>query len=112
MIKYDPKIIQDYAEGLYKQAKSIATCYFFIGIFAAIIVFGKISSSLTGGFDFLIVAIGVFIGGVMGLTAGRNRAFELQLEAQQALCQIKIQENTAPAPCCPTKEEKKDQDEK
>ncbi|HSV43600.1 MAG TPA: hypothetical protein VLJ10_03510 [Candidatus Bathyarchaeia archaeon] len=94
-MEYDPKIIQEYAEGLYKQSRSIATCYFFIGIFAAIIMFGKISFLLTQTFDFLIVAIGVFIGGVVGLFAGKSRAFEMQLEAQQALCQIKIQENTS-----------------
>jgi hypothetical protein len=94
MVEYDPKIINDYADGLYTQSKSITTCYFFIGIFAAILVFSKISEVLAGEFDFLIMAIGVFIGGVLGLFAGKNRAFEMKLEAQQALCQIQIQENT------------------
>ncbi len=94
MVDYDPKIIQNYADGLYKQAQSVATCYFFIGIFTSIIVFSKISDILKGEFDFLIVAIGVFIGGVIGLFAGKNRSFEMKMEAQQALCQIKIQENT------------------
>lgn len=94
MAEYDPKVIQDYAEGLYKQSKSVTTCYFFIGIFAAILIFSKISEILMGEFDFLIIAIGVFLGSVMGLFAGRNRAFEMQLEAQQALCQVEIQENT------------------
>ncbi len=94
MVKYDPTIIRDYASGLYKQSKSVTTCYFFIGIFAAIIVFSKISDMLNGDFDFLIVAIGVFIGAVMGIFAGKNRAFEMLLEAQQALCQVQIQENT------------------
>ena len=94
MVEYDPQVIQDYADGLYKQSKSITTCYFFIGIFAAIIIFSKISEILMGEFDFLIVAIGVFIGGVMGLFAGKNRSMEMQLEAQQALCQVQIQKNT------------------
>ena len=94
MVEYNPKIIQTYACGLYKQAQSIVACYFFIGIFTSIILFAKISDILKGEFDFLIVAIGVFVGGVIGLFAGRNRSFEMKLEAQQALCQVKIQENT------------------
>ncbi|MEW5894493.1 MAG: hypothetical protein AB1650_01875 [Candidatus Omnitrophota bacterium] len=102
MVKYDPKVIQDYAEGLYNQSKSVTTCYFFIGIFAAIIVFGEIASLLMGGFDFLIVAIGVFIGGVLGIFAGKNRAFEIKLAAQQALCQIEIEASMKQAVknCC------------
>ena len=95
MLDYDPKIIQEYAEGLYKQSRSVVTCYFFIGIFASIIVFSQISNLLKGEFDFLIVAIGVFIGGIIGLFTGKNRAFEMKLDAQQALCQVSIQQNTS-----------------
>ena len=94
MVEYDPKVIRDYADGLYKQAKSVSTCYFFTGIFLAIIIFSRISDILKGDFDFLIIAIGVFIGAVMGIFAGKNRAVEMKLQAQQALCQVKIQENT------------------
>ncbi len=94
MVQYDPKFIQDYADGLYTQSKSIVTCYFFIGIFASILVFSKISDMLKGEFDFLIVAIGVFIGAILGIFAGKNRAFEMKLEAQEALCKIRIQKNT------------------
>lgn len=94
MVEYDPKIIQNYANELYNQAKSVVTCYFFIGMFASIIVFSKISDMLKNEFDFLIIAIGVFVGAIIGLFAGKNRSFEMKLEAQQALCQVKIQENT------------------
>ena len=95
MVEYDEKVIQNYATNLYRQSKSIATCYFFSGVFLSIIIFSRISDILKGEFDFLIVAIGVFIGGIIGIFAGRNRAFEMKLQAQQALCQAKIQENTA-----------------
>ena len=94
MTDYDPKIIQKYAAGLYTQAKSVVTCYFFIGIFGSVVLFSRISNILMGEFDFLIVAIGVFTGGVIGIFAGKNRAFEMQLKAQQALCQVQIQQNT------------------
>ena len=94
MADYDPKIIQDYAEGLYKQAKSIVTCYFFIGIFGGLVIFAKVSDVLIGELDFLVVAIGIFIGAVIGLFAGKNRAFEMKLEAQEALCRIEIQKNS------------------
>lgn len=94
MIDYDPKIIQDYAEGLYKQARSIVSCYFFMGMAVGLIVFAKISDLLIGELDFVIMAIGVLTGSVIGIFAGKNRAFEMRLNAQQALCQVTIEKNT------------------
>ncbi|MFP4472764.1 MAG: hypothetical protein ACLFPX_02695 [Candidatus Omnitrophota bacterium] len=107
MAKYEPKFIHDYADGLYKEAKSVVTCHFFIGMFAGMLVFLKVAEIAVGGFDFLIVAIGTFIGAVMGYNSGRGRSYEMQLEAQQALCQLNLEQNTrGAAECCSSLEEK------
>jgi len=94
MIEYDPNVIQEYAKGLYEQSRSVVTCYFFIGIFLGMLVFWKVSEILVADFDFLIIAIGVLIGGVIGYGTGKSRAFEMKLAAQQALCQVEIAKNT------------------
>ena len=94
MVEYDVKFIKEYAGSLYKQAKSIVPAHFFIGIFIGFFVFGTISYKLIGDLDFLIVACGILCGGVMGYGSGNNKAVELKLKAQQALCQIQIEENT------------------
>jgi len=94
MIKYDAKIIQENAERLNAQAKSIIPIQFFIGLFAGMIIAGGVTAAIGLGFDFLIISLGVLIGGFMGYGAGQNRSFELRLQAQQALCQMTIEENT------------------
>ena len=91
---YDSKVIQDHAERLIKQSQSIVPIQFFIGVFSGMIIFGGVTAWLEIGFDFLIIAIGVMIGGVMGYGAGQNRSFELKLQAQMALCQAQIEQNT------------------
>ena len=94
MAQYDPKFIEQYAENLYKQAKTVTGAHFFIGILLGFLIFGSISNRLTGSLDFLIISIGVLIGGVFGFGSGQNKASSLKLEAQMALCQIKIEENS------------------
>lgn len=94
MVEYDPKLIQDYASSLYNQAKSTVTLHFFIGITLGLIIAMFISDQLMGAMDFLIMSLGVMVGGVLGYGAGRSRAFELKLHAQSVLCQVQIEENT------------------
>jgi len=91
---YDPQMIQQHAERLIKQSRSIVPIQFFIGVFSGMIIFGGVTAWLDIGFDFLIIAIGVLIGGVMGYGSGQNRSFELKLQAQTALCQAQIENNT------------------
>ena len=94
MADYDPEIIQEYATSLEKQAKSIVPAYFFIGIFLGLFLFDTISLFMTNTIDFLISAIGVLIGGVLGYGTGKYRALELRIQAQMTLCQMKIEQNT------------------
>lgn len=94
MIEYNAKVIYEHAENLNKQSKSAVPLHFFIGLFSGIIIAGGVSAVMLVGFDFLISAIGALAGGFMGYAAGQQRASELKLQAQLALCQAKIEENT------------------
>ncbi|HPN56905.1 MAG TPA: hypothetical protein PLD92_08660 [Candidatus Omnitrophota bacterium] len=94
MVEYDLELVKAYAKRLYSQARATTMRHFFIGIFFGIIIFGGVSDALLGSYDALIVAIGAMIGGVMGYGSGQNRAFELKMQAQQALCQVHIEQNT------------------
>ncbi len=94
MIEYNPHVIQEYAERLHTQAKDIVAMQFFIGLLSGMIIFGGISAMFDVGFDALIIGIGVLVGGAMGYSAGKQRAFSLKLQAHLALCQLRMEENT------------------
>ena len=94
MVEYDPKFMTEQAAKLYDQAKSAIPAHFFIGLLVGLLVFSEFSNLLLKSLDFLIPAIGVLVGGVMGLGSGYNKAAELKLRAQELLCQIKLEENT------------------
>lgn len=90
MVEYDKKVIVEYAQHLYKKANSIITLYTFIGILAGILI--GIIFGCSGHGDILLLCI--LIAGGLGFVIGKEVAFKLKLEAQIALCQIKIEENT------------------
>lgn len=93
MIEYDPKVIQSYAERLIKESKSVVSMSFFIGLLSGMITFGGVTALFNIGYDFPLIAVGVLTGAVLGYGAGQNRAAEMRLAAQQALCQLKIEEH-------------------
>ena len=90
-IKYKPAIIQQFAEKLYEQAGIVLVIYTLIGV-----VSGAATGSLFSLYrtKTLYVLIGAAVGGLLGYVLGQYRAFMLRLQAQQALCQMKIEENT------------------
>lgn len=94
MLEYNSKVIYEYAEGLTKQAKSAVPMHFFIGLFSGVIIAGGVSALMSVGYDFLISSIGALMGGFLGYGAGMQRSAELKLQAQLALCQARIEENT------------------
>lgn len=87
MATYDPKIIQEFAEGLYSRATTI-------------VVVSVLFFALVGGIAgyFLIRGSGTVvllaIGAAVGYYLGSQRAFLLKLQAQTALCQVEIERNT------------------
>jgi uncharacterized membrane protein len=94
-VEYDASIIQESAKRLYSRAASIilsSTVFgLLVGAFAGALgaVLLERRSAIT-----MVLAICGLIGGLLGYQRGRERAFELKLQAQVALCQVQIEKNT------------------
>ena len=90
--RYDPAIIQTFANRLYRVGTGITIVLTFIGI-----VIGVSSGSLVGMFNRDWLAVGVVLSGLFwagaGYFVGRRIAFVFQLRAQLALCQVEIERN-------------------
>jgi len=94
MTEYDPKVIQKFVDRLYAQARSIVLTYTIAGVVVggAGGYFG--SQYLKIGNPIVIAVVGLLLLGAIGFAIGSKRAFVLRLQAQTALCQVKIEENT------------------
>ena len=96
MANYDPKVIQLFADKLYKKANSIIALYTFVGL-----MIGGVGGFSLGHYsgDMTIIQwaaiIAALIAGLLGFAIGREKAFLLKLQAQTALCQMKIEQNTS-----------------
>lgn len=120
MTQYDPKVIYRYATGLYSRAHMLVLIYTLVGVLIGG-VFGKAygeykaftssppswSSALGSAFgapspppaspsSSSPTLLGILAFGLLGFWIGSNKAFVLKLQAQTALCQAKIEENTNP----------------
>jgi len=103
MIKYDSAIIYGFAEKLYARANGTIVSYALFGALGGFGV-GTIASSVakntasffgpSAGDDHTLAIVGAVILGCVGLFLGVEKAFQLKLQAQLALCQVQIEENT------------------
>ena len=112
MASYEPDILEQFADRLYKEAADIISQNVFGGVFVGIFL-GVIIGFAVGFAESLQkqtpgtengVPIGIaaavllaVVGGVSGYYHGKEKAFELRLKAQQALCQLQIEKNTRKA---------------
>jgi hypothetical protein len=100
--QYDSGILQRFADELYRQAKWIIVgtvlrycLVVFLFMFVACFVLGIQQPQLALSNDGLVVACIVSLIGIpIGIEAGRKKAFNLKLQAQQILCQVQIEQNT------------------
>jgi len=101
-VKYDPVVIQTFANAMYAKAQKIIISEtikygFFIGfgvMVASLLVFTKIDIEVGAGNTGLMFLIGSCIGGYIGWQNGQLKAFHLKLEAQRALCFVQMEQNT------------------
>jgi hypothetical protein len=97
MVTYDAQVVQKFADRLYTRAQSIVISCTLLGLLIGLFFgfgLGQMRIGQAGGvLGFAIVALF----GVIGYMAGSERAFHLKLQAQLALCQVKIEENTRKA---------------
>lgn len=89
-MQYDAKVIVEFADKLYAKAKSIVAAYTLFGFLLGCL--GGAAINQTGGLG----AVAALILGVIGYAMGTDKAFQLRLQAQTALCQVQIEQNTRP----------------
>jgi hypothetical protein len=89
MIGYDAGIIRSFAQKLYDRASAIVAAYTLI----ALVIGGVVGEVVFGNGAALALAA---IFAIVGYIIGSQRAFMLKLQAQIALCQVAIEENTRP----------------
>ena len=94
-VAYDPQIIRSFAQKLYTRAERMVAfstlLWTFMG-FVGGIGFG-ILAKMEGGSSILGL-VGAAFGAAFGYAWAQGRAFALKLAAQQALCQVAIEQNT------------------
>ena len=96
MVRYDPEIIQKFAEKLYAQANRIIFVYTALGALAGAVAGLAISQNFDQQTQLVAVLAVAGLLGLIGFVIGSERAFRLKLEAQLALCQMRIEWNTRP----------------
>ena len=95
LVSYDAALINEFAQRLYSQAASIIFISTFLGVLiGALLGVGGASAAKSQGVIGVAAIIGAILGGFVGFSRGRERAFKLKLEAQVALCQVEIEKNT------------------
>ena len=100
MVTYDPKIIRSFAEELYRLAGRVVLMTILkYGLVGAVI--GAFAGGGIGGMEGSSILVGVVIvgaiAGFIGKGVGEEKSFAFKLQAQTALCQVQIEENTKSA---------------
>jgi hypothetical protein len=90
MVKYEARVITQFAEKLYAQAGRVVILYVVVMALGGLAV-GKAIGGRDAEGPMVLVAL---LGGVLGQFVGQARAFLLRLQAQVALCQVEIERNT------------------
>ena len=100
---YEPRIIEQFAENLYKKASAFVAGSCAIGgtVGAA---FGSVPLTSLGAawpipqyLGFATLLVGGLVGAVIGYVIGDARSFGYRLQAQTALCQLQSERNSAVA---------------
>ena len=97
---FDPGIIEKYADHLYRRAASIVMGATVVGaIFGAIVGGVPLTSyahwPIPHSAGYATAMIGALIGGFIGHVVGESRAFGLRIQAQMALHQLRVEQNTS-----------------
>jgi hypothetical protein len=97
---YDPTVLEQYAEGLYRKADSMRVGARLVGG-AVGVVFGAVPLSPLGKylpvpttFALALVLLGALVGALIGHVIGEGRAFRTRMQAQLVLFQLQLERNT------------------
>jgi hypothetical protein len=98
---YDPKVIEQFAEKLYRKASSFVAGSVVIGASLGA-AFGAVPLTSLGEawpipsyLGLATLLLGGLLGAVIGYVIGDTRSFGYRLQAQSALCQLQSERNTA-----------------
>lgn len=98
---YDPKVIEQFAEKLYRKASAFVAGSVVIGASLGA-AFGAVPLTSLGEawpipsyLGFATLLLGGLVGGLIGYVIGDTRSFGYRLQAQSALCQLQSERNTA-----------------
>ena len=83
MVQYDPDVIQNFAEKLYKKANSIIASYTIVGLLLGA-VGGYFLDELIGGGMTTTTVVAVIVS-LIGFAAGQEKAFMLKLQQTKPL---------------------------
>jgi hypothetical protein len=98
--EYEYKIIERYAESLYRKAAHLPKVSAIAGgalglLFGALPFSSLVVTHIPRSFGFATMLLGLIVGGLIGYVVGDGRSFSYLLQAQQALCQVQTERNTA-----------------
>jgi hypothetical protein len=93
--KYDPTVIQRFADRLYEEANRIVYSYAIVGFIIGGVAAGALGVSAMGSGAFVIPGLfgGAILAGLFAI-AGYARGNSMRLQAQTALCQVQIEANS------------------
>jgi hypothetical protein len=98
---YDPRVIEQFAEKLYRKASAFVAGSVVIGASLGA-AFGAVPLTSLGAawpvpsyLGFATLMLGGMLGGTIGYVIGDTRSFGYRLQAQSALCQLQSERNTA-----------------
>jgi hypothetical protein len=94
VVKYDRTVIQQFAERLYAQARTVIVVWTILGAIGGLIAGAAVADALDSQQTLAFVGVGALLVALVGFKFGQGRAFALRLQAQMALCQTQIEENT------------------
>ena len=98
MAQYDEKIIETFADELYKEAASIVMKmtlkWTFFGVLAGAIGGGAMGKWEDSSYTLFGAVLAGTLAGFVAYSAAKRLVFTLKLQAQTALCQAQIEKNT------------------
>ncbi|MCB9682707.1 MAG: hypothetical protein H6733_14675 [Alphaproteobacteria bacterium] len=92
MVEFDPEVVIQHARQLYDDARKIVWSWLMMGALVGIAV-----GAAATGFRSAGTVVAAVVMAAMGYVMGNDRAGRMRLEAQLAMCQIRIEENTRAA---------------
>lgn len=92
-VKYDPTVIQQFANTLYSRARTVLVVCVVLAAIAGAGAGAAVAREANALIGLLVFALCVFV----GISIGKDLGFRYKLTAQLALCQVQTEANTRSA---------------